>query len=387
MKFISKLISVFVLILLIGFFAIYPTKAESLLPWHPVHPLEFSRLGMAAIPYNGKVYLVGGTSNGSDAYGDVLIYDPVNDNYQSKTSMPTAGFLFGAAEVNGKIYTIGGNRPNWSFPSYVVEVYDIVNDTWSTKSSVPSESGVIMDAVALNGKIYTLVGNGDTLSEYDPATDTWRVATSVPTTRNLGRMAVANNEIYVIGGVGSGGLVESYNPITNSWTTRASMPTDRYGLGTAVTSGGVIYAIGGVNANNEASNVVEAYDPVADSWTSATSLSLGRYFPGVTAVENDLFVFGGYGTPPTNGPQSLVETTSVAIPTPTPTEIPVPTAVPTNTPTPTAIPSPTVTPTPSIRMPGSKDACKNGGWQYLTDDQGNPFSNQGQCISFYNHHH
>jgi len=33
-------------------------------------------------------------------------------------------------------------------------------------------------------------------------------------------------------------------------------------------------------------------------------------------------------------------------------------------------------------VPQSKDDCKNGGWQGVTDDQGRPFKNQGDCVSF-----
>lgn len=35
--------------------------------------------------------------------------------------------------------------------------------------------------------------------------------------------------------------------------------------------------------------------------------------------------------------------------------------------------------------PTSKDQCKDGGWQNLTDANGNPFKNQGQCVSYSNH--
>jgi hypothetical protein len=34
----------------------------------------------------------------------------------------------------------------------------------------------------------------------------------------------------------------------------------------------------------------------------------------------------------------------------------------------------------------SADQCKQGGWQSLTDGQGQPFRNQGQCISYAIHH-
>jgi hypothetical protein len=35
--------------------------------------------------------------------------------------------------------------------------------------------------------------------------------------------------------------------------------------------------------------------------------------------------------------------------------------------------------------PKSKDQCKKGGWQSLEDANGQPFKNQGQCVSYFNH--
>jgi hypothetical protein len=34
------------------------------------------------------------------------------------------------------------------------------------------------------------------------------------------------------------------------------------------------------------------------------------------------------------------------------------------------------------QTPTSTSDCKNGGWQNFTDDNGNPFKNQGDCVSF-----
>jgi len=33
----------------------------------------------------------------------------------------------------------------------------------------------------------------------------------------------------------------------------------------------------------------------------------------------------------------------------------------------------------------TKDQCKRGGWQDVLDDHGQPFPNQGQCVSFVVH--
>jgi hypothetical protein len=40
---------------------------------------------------------------------------------------------------------------------------------------------------------------------------------------------------------------------------------------------------------------------------------------------------------------------------------------------------------PIVNEPKTKDDCKNGGWQTHTDAAGNPFKNQGRCVSYVNH--
>jgi len=36
-------------------------------------------------------------------------------------------------------------------------------------------------------------------------------------------------------------------------------------------------------------------------------------------------------------------------------------------------------------VPTSKDQCKKDGWKTLEDSNGQPFKNQGQCVSYFNH--
>jgi hypothetical protein len=38
-----------------------------------------------------------------------------------------------------------------------------------------------------------------------------------------------------------------------------------------------------------------------------------------------------------------------------------------------------------FKVAKDKDECKNGGYRELTDANGNPFKNQGQCVSYTNH--
>jgi hypothetical protein len=39
-------------------------------------------------------------------------------------------------------------------------------------------------------------------------------------------------------------------------------------------------------------------------------------------------------------------------------------------------------PGPVVNVPSNKDACKKDGWKNLTDANGNPFKNQGLCVSY-----
>ena len=45
----------------------------------------------------------------------------------------------------------------------------------------------------------------------------------------------------------------------------------------------------------------------------------------------------------------------------------------------------TTTYTYEPNVPTSKDQCKNGGYEDLEDANGQPFKNQGQCVSYFNH--
>lgn len=46
----------------------------------------------------------------------------------------------------------------------------------------------------------------------------------------------------------------------------------------------------------------------------------------------------------------------------------------------------TAGPVTSSSVPTSLFACLRGGWRHLTDAQGHPFKNQGQCVSYFEHY-
>jgi hypothetical protein len=230
--------------------------------------------------YNNKIYVIGGTV-GNGYLGNNEVYDPVTNSWQTKTSMPTPRASLSACVVNDEFYLIGGKRYSSDSPFYretnINEVYNPANDTWSTKASLPNAVEGYASAV-LDGKIFILGGSslvdatGKTLvtdanQVFDPQTGTWSLGTKLPVTLSYGAAVatkglMAPQRIYCIGGYTTDISAQTsvYYPENSSWNTVEAMPTARAYLGLAVVND-VLYAIGGLSGD-EYLNVNEQYTPV-----------------------------------------------------------------------------------------------------------------------------
>jgi|CXWL01.1.fsa_nt_gi hypothetical protein len=74
--------------------------------------MSIGRSGHAAAVINGKIYVMGGSLDGSPntPLSSVEEYDPVSDTWRTVTAMPTARLSHAAAVANNKIYAVGGNN-------------------------------------------------------------------------------------------------------------------------------------------------------------------------------------------------------------------------------------------------------------------------------------
>src|SRR5437762_12028642 len=193
-------------------------------------------------------------------------YDPIADSWKALAPMPTKRGSPIAATVGDKIYVIGGAtmpagsketavhpaRPQGS--AGTVEEYDPANNTWRARASMPTPRNHAT-AGTVNGKIYVIGGrvgpafispgssNVDVVEEYDPATDAWGSALALmPSARSAMASCVFGGRIYVTGGEGQHSqrmytfrALEAYDPASNRWSVLPSMPVSRHGL-----AGGVV---------------------------------------------------------------------------------------------------------------------------------------------------
>jgi N-acetylneuraminic acid mutarotase len=268
-------------------------------------PIPVQNSGLTAL--NGALYLVGGDSvNVADDWpvSDVAAYDPATDRWTPRAPMPAARANVGAAEVAGKLYSVGGNdyaalQKLW--------MYDPALDTWTAKALVPTPRSFLAVA-ALNGLIYAAGGVTDDgyptglVEVYDPATDQWSVAASLTKPRFQFALVAANGRLYAIGGTASSTSldVEEYDAATDSWRSRAGLPEAGSGI-TAAFVGGRIIVLGGRGQSTEGIDGMvrcRAYDPAADSWQSCPPMHFPRYGATAVVLNGVLYVTGGFASTP-----------------------------------------------------------------------------------------
>jgi N-acetylneuraminic acid mutarotase len=282
-------------------------------------PTERYWLGVAVV--NGKIYAIGGYSNGG-VVGTNEMYDPETNTWTTKEPMPTARAAFGIAVYQNKIHVMGGYVPYDFFFSQAHEVYDPVTDTWETKSG--TEFSAFFCANVVNDKLYVMGGQRQvfyphgTIEQnmlYDPLTDSWTDLTPMPTGVSDYTSAVIDNKIYVMGGrsgsvTAENILTQIYDPETDAWSTGAQIPSIVFDAAAGATSGEFalkrIYVVGGIDYSKRVSeelsslydpeatsDLTQIYDPETDIWTTGAPMLTSRYGLGVAVIDDKIYAIGG----------------------------------------------------------------------------------------------
>lgn len=258
----------------------------------------------SSISINDNIYVFGGYNSSQNVVGKLQMYDSNNDTWIEKKSMPTPRLSMSIAQVNGKIYTIGGCTEGiYTNITNINQVYDPATDTWQTKKSMPVALAQCATAV-FDNNIYIFGGSKDNLLQntvyvYDTLSDTWTTKTSMPTPRKSATAVVANDLIYVLGGwngTTSYGTVEAYNPLSDKWTNIASMTEPKISVG-AINIDGDIYIFGGlINSAVNGTNKIEKYSNETNSWNVVGTLPDNRGALGTAFIKNSIYIFGGRDT-------------------------------------------------------------------------------------------
>lgn len=283
----------------------------------------------AIIGTNSGLFDLGMVSDGTDLYlvGGLVLSSPLSFNvtaaiYNIETnswSRTTAGLNvphanLGVAILNGIIYAIGGENDGLNAIN-AVESYDIASPpspTWTTLTSM-NTARVNLGVSVLSGQIYAIAGGntiipGSGLSSveaYNPSLNTWTtLGSTLNTARSYVSAVTLGGRIYVIGGLDTGpsalATCEVYDPDTDSWSFIASLNSPRYD-GYATVLGGLIYIVGGTSNGTDFLATTEVYNPVTNTWT-LLNVELGGLGGvrglGVASSLGRIYAIGGrQGTP------------------------------------------------------------------------------------------
>jgi len=221
-------------------------------------PLPLARSAPAVAAYGSKIYVFGGsTALGPQTRVDV--YDTATNKWTASgttgavPNMPTVRSYMAAAELNGKIYVVGGALSS-GLQSRLVEVYDPATNAWTAKTGTGvaqlNTARSQLTVTSANGKLWAVGGPGSigtTVEFFDPtsgATGTWYAGAAnvsqLPTARSMHATGVMNGLLYVVGGLTTGSVVtdtvyvlDPLNP-TGGWTIATPMPTARFAFGGSV---------------------------------------------------------------------------------------------------------------------------------------------------------
>jgi N-acetylneuraminic acid mutarotase len=227
----------------------------------------------------------------------------VISRWSTRANLIEANSEMGVAELNGKIYVMGG-YPASRVTVDTVQVYDSASNTWQLTAPLLLGVNHPMPAVA-NGKIYVIGGQTDTgsayvnsVQEFDPATTNWTFKAPMPTTRSAGAAAVIGDLIYVAGGrPPRGNDFALYNATSNNWQTLPNLPSQRNHLA-ACAINGRIYVVGGRlqgGFTSPMTNILEVFDPATSQWTTRAPMPTIRGGINGVAANGCFFVFGGEG--------------------------------------------------------------------------------------------
>lgn len=295
-KYVVAILSVLLMFLTLSSNETYAAEST----WVPKANLLEKKDRISLVNVDGKIYSIGGNLRN---YG-LDEYDPATNVWVRKSNLPQVAVQSaGVAVLAGKIYIVGG--VTHSGVSKRLDVYDPRTNVWETKADLPiTLAGHSVEVV--NGKILALGGFNyynnavTTVYEYDPKANNWSEKAPMSVSRRYTSSTVVDGKIYMMGGMNdSTGVlasVEEYDPVKNTWAKKTDMPVAANGVG-AITFNNEIYVIGGTTAVASASGPstakVNKYNPKTNIWTPVTDLSVSRGALGVTNLGGKIYAAGG----------------------------------------------------------------------------------------------
>lgn len=268
--------------------------AFELMTWKYKAPMPTARADLGVAEVNGKIYVIGGRANASysrNPLTTVEMFDPATNTWTTRAPMPTARAGLAVAAVNGKIYAMAGDAgtSGTQVNLKTVEMYDPVANTWVMKASMNELRQVNATAAVVGLKIFVMGGFSSKLEVYDTVANSWVYKSAAPFSNGVGATS-ADGKVYLANSRTSSEFAR-YDPMNDAWSSCPPLPRTPECAASTVINGRIFTVIS--NPPVGFLGIVCSYDVGSGEWREIKPLTTPQYVPGVCAVAGKIYVIGG----------------------------------------------------------------------------------------------
>ncbi|WP_422734645.1 S8 family serine peptidase [Micromonospora sp. WMMD558] len=206
--------------------------------WTALPDLPTARAKPAVAAVGGKLYVFGGWGADENTVASVDVFDPGTGTWSTLAGAanPTPVAAAGTAVAGGKVYLVGGCTDGACAETDRLLAFDPKTGTFTTGAPYPHPVAWL-SCGGIGAQVYCAGGTGSTeytdAYRYDPASDGWTRIADLPLEMWASQYAAAGGMLVLAGGVTSGSSVVTnrtvgYDPATGSWRDLPNTGFARY---------------------------------------------------------------------------------------------------------------------------------------------------------------
>lgn len=185
-------------------------------------PVSRARGSTAAAVHEGKIYVLGGNTQGHDGGAVAWFdeFDPETGIWRELADAPNARDHFSMAVIGGKLIAASGRQTRMPNPAAnpvaQTDVYDFSTGQWTVSADIPTARGGAVavpygdELIVAGGEINTASSALDIVEAYDSLSGTWRSLPSMKSGRHGSGGGVLEQRLFMLSGASSlGGATET----------------------------------------------------------------------------------------------------------------------------------------------------------------------------------